>query len=126
MVETPHGVGFSFLCPECNTVSRRSYNRDPSFWKLGFCCCAVTSKRACFDQLLALQPGIDTARHIQEEATDALPSAKKKKRLRKAGDMERGSQSEESDKAAPTRLKQSLQVLTVSVCPAFRPTCLRE
>ena len=29
---TPHAVDFSFLCLECDTVSRRSYNRDPSFW----------------------------------------------------------------------------------------------
>ena len=80
---------------------------------------------AVFHYFLASQPGMDNARHIQEEATDALPSAKKKKRLRKAGDMERGSQSEESDKAAPTRLKHSLQVLTGNV-PCFRRTCLHQ
>ena len=60
-----------------------------------------------------LQPGLLNGMGSQQGLTDGLPGvSKKKKRLRKAGDMERESQSEESDRAANAGLKQSLQVGT--------------
>lgn len=70
--------------------------------------------------LCMMQPELLNGTGPQQGVTDGVPGVtKKKKRLRKAGDMERESQSEESDRAANIGLKQSLQVVTKQAAITF-------